>query len=90
MRGFIDGKQPIAAGGSVGVAAVVQQPQERGLLVIDYNDLASGTNLHAQIEEVGYFGELTPAAEFQIPKFVALLISYSRTGALCCMLGFWR
>ncbi len=52
MRGFIDGRQPIGAGR---VTAVVKQPQDRGLIVIDYNDLASGKDTHAQIEEVGGF-----------------------------------
>lgn len=49
-RGFIDGRQPIA-GGSVAVAKP-QSFQERSLVVLDYNDLASGNHLHAQIEEV--------------------------------------
>ncbi|KAG2454590.1 hypothetical protein HYH02_000431 [Chlamydomonas schloesseri] len=55
----------------MGVAAVVKQPQERGLLVIDYNDLASGTNLHAQIEEaLGPHG-LGALAVRNVPGYVA-------------------
>ncbi|PNW86984.1 hypothetical protein CHLRE_02g104100v5 [Chlamydomonas reinhardtii] len=68
-RGFIDGRQPIA-GGSVAVAKP-QSFQERSLVVLDYNDLASGNHLHAQIEEALGPNGLGALAVRNVPGYVA-------------------